>query len=500
MSKLQVRRGDCIDLTPQGTEVILSHQNMLYEQTAQITSEKRDWKFINIFNLWVGMIVSIAVYQVTSGLIVSGMTWYQALFTIVLGHTLVMIFAIVFGHFGTKYGLNYPVLSRIVFGTKGVIIPSIVRGLLGCFWFGVQTWIGGQALHAIIGVIIPSWADLGFTSLFISFLIFWVLNVAIAAAGGKGVKILENVAAPMLVVLSFIVIIWGLNLAGWNMGTLLSVPVLQAKEDANFWKIFWPALSSMIAFDGTIALSMADFTRYCQTQKGQALGQIISAPVMTLFIAFVGICGTAGAFLAFGKEIWEPSIIVAQFSNPFVVILFSLFIIMAVLTTNVAANLVPPTNIIASLSHNKINYKTAALIAAALALLAQPWNALSSAYTLVYTVCGALGALLGPISGIYFIAYLFEHQKNFSLTEVFRTDAESRYYYRGGWNVEACAAFIVTLLVVYGGLIIAPLRIMYDNSFVLGAILSGVLYLGLVVATRRHRTFAALSQRDETDA
>lgn len=495
----QIKRGDCIDLSPEGLKLIEQYPNMLHEHTAQIPSSKRDWKFINIFNLWVGMIVSIAVYQVTSGLIVSGMTWYQALFTIVLGHTLVMIFAIVFGHFGTKYGLNYPMLSRIVFGTRGVIIPSIVRGLLGCFWFGVQTWIGGQALNAIMGVLIPSWSALGFTGLFISFLIFWILNVIIAASGGKGVKILENIAAPMLVVLSFIVILWGLNLAGWNLSALLSVPVLQAKADADFWTIFWPALSSMIAFDGTIALSMADFTRYSQDQKGQTLGQIVSAPIMTLFIAFVGICGTAGAFLAFGKEIWEPSIIVAQFSNPLVVILFSIFIIGAVLTTNVAANLVPPTNIIASLSKNKISYKWAAIIAAVLALLAQPWNALSSAYTLVYTVCGALGALLGPISGIYFVAYLFEHKTKFFLPDVFRSDAGGRYFYKAGWNIEACVAFFLTLIVVYSGMFFEPLKFMYDNSFVLGAFLSAILYAVALLISGRFKHFAQLAQKDELE-
>lgn len=499
MSLYQRQLGDCVDLTPEGLELIKAHPNMLHEQTAQIPSSKRDWKFINIFNLWVGMIVSIAVYQVTSGLIVSGMTWYQALFTIVLGHTLVMIFAIVFGHFGTKYGLNYPMLSRIVFGTKGVIIPSIVRGLLGCFWFGVQTWIGGQALNAIIGALFPAWYNLGFTGTFIAFIIFWCINVLIAAAGGKGVKLLEDIAAPVLVVLSFIVIAWGLNLVGWNISALLSVPVLQAKADANFWHIFWPALSSMIAFDGTIALSMADFTRYSQDQKGQSLGQIISAPIMTFFIAFVGICGTAGAFVAFGKEIWEPSIIVAQFSNPFIVILFSIFIIGAVLTTNVAANLVPPTNIIASLSRSKISYKWAAVIAAVLALLAQPWNALSSAYTLVYTVCGALGALLGPISGIYFVAYLFEHRTKFFLPDVFRTDKDSRYFYKAGWNIEACISFFVTLAVVYGGLFIPQLRFMYDNSFVLGAILSALVYLAAIVVSGRAKSFAKQSAQDELE-
>ena len=483
MSKYQHQIGDAVELTPAGIEEIRRHDNDYTENTRPLFARERSWSTMDMTNLWIGMIVSIAVYQVASGLIVAGMSWYQALFTIVLGHTLVMAVAVILGHFGTKYGLTFPMLCKYIFGTKGMIVPSIVRGALGCFWFGVQAWIGGQALNAIFNVLFPSVANYGFVSYFISFIIFWAINVYIAACGSDAVKLLAKYASPLLIVLSFIVIIWGLYTADWSITALFSVQALQGNPDVDFWTLFFPALSAMIAFDGGIALSMSDFTRSCKSQKAQIIGQLTGAPIMTAFISFVGICGTAGASLAFNEAIWEPAVLVSKFDNPFIVIIFSLFIIMAVLTTNVAANLVPPTNVISTLFAKRISYKTAALMAAVLCLLSQPWNALSSAYTLIFNVCGILGALLGPISGLYVIAYTVEHKRQVDLVDLYREDG-GRYYYCKGWNIGIIAIFILVSIAVLAGKFIPSLEFVFNNSYVLGSIASALLYYIYLRLTR----------------
>ena len=475
MSGYQRQNGDIVELTAAGLEAVRSHKNNYADSTRPLAMDERRWSAWDMGNLWIGMLVSIAVYQVASGLIVSGMSWGEALFTIVLGHFLVMVFAVVLGHFGTKYGLTYPMLCKMVFGSKGTVVPSLVRGILGCFWFGVQAWIGGQAVNAILAVFLPFWNGLGFKGLFISFLIFWLMNVYIAGSGSGAVQKLEKFAAPVLILLSFIVIIWGMYTADWSIPGLLSEPSIQGNPDADFWKLFFPALSSMIAFDGGIALSMADFTRNCKTQKAQMVGQLAGAPVMTAFIAVVGICGTAGASLAFHEAIWEPAVLVSKFDNPAIVIIFSLFIIMAVLTTNVAANLVPPTNVLATLFAKKISYKKAALIAAVLALFAQPWNALASAYDLIYNVCGLLGALLGPISGLYLVSYLLEHKTHVDMVDLYREDG-GRYYYKGGWNTAIIAIFLAAPAVIIAGKYITPLNFLFDNAYVIGSVGAGLLY------------------------
>lgn len=475
MERYQKQTGDIVELTSEGLARINNYPNNYTENTRPLSKKERTWSTMDMTNLWIGMIVSIAVYQVASGLIVAGMSWYEALFTIVLGHSLVMAVAVILGHFGTKYGLTFPMLCKYIFGTKGIIVPAIVRGALGCFWFGVQAWIGGQALNAIFQVIFPSIASESFISYFISFIIFWAINVYIAAAGSNAIKALEKYSAPVLILLSFIVIIWSFSVANWNLTTLFSVPELQGNSGKDFWDLFFPALSAMIAFDGGIALSMSDFTRNCKTQKAQILGQLTGAPIMTAFISFVGICGTAGAVLAFNEAIWEPAVLVSKFDNPFIVILFSLFIIMAVLTTNVAANLVPPTNVISTLFAKRISYKTAAIIAAILCLFSQPWNALSSAYTLIFNVCGILGALLGPISGLYVVAYLVEHRRQVNFIDLYREDGGQYYYYKG-WNISIISIFILSSIVVLAGKFTPSLEFIFNNSYVIGSIGAGLIY------------------------
>lgn len=484
MAELQKQNGDIVELTSAGIEKIKQHKNNYTDVTKPIGAKERTWGTWDMANLWIGMIVSIAVYQVASGLIVSGMSWLQALITIVLGHSLVMVFAVILGHFGTKYGVTYPMLCKLVFGSKGTIVPSLVRGILGCFWFGVQAWIGGQALNTILCALIPVWSKLGFKGLFIAFIIFWAINVYIAGSGSSAVQKLSKYAAPTLIVLSFIVIVWGISTADWSITKLLSDTSLQGDPNANFWELFFPALSSMIAFDGGIALSMADFTRNSKTQKSQILGQVTGAPIMTAFISFVGICGTAGASFAFHEAIWEPAVLVGKFNNPIIVIIFSLFIIMAVLTTNVAANLVPPTNVISTLFAKKISYKTAALIAAVLALFAQPWNALASAYDLIFNVCGILGALLGPISGLYLVAYLFEHKTEVDMVDLYREDG-GKYFYKGGWNIAIITIFIAFTLLILAGKYIPVLNVVFDNAYVFGSIGAGLVYYVYLKVTKR---------------
>ena len=231
---------------------------------------------------------------------------------------------------------------------------------------------------------------------------------------------------------------------------------------------------------GRVCKSIAD-SALSKDKNTMNLG---NAPVMTAFISFVGICGTAGAAIVFKEAIWEPAVLVSKFDNPIIVIIFSLFIIMAVLTTNVAANLVPPTNVIATLFAKKVSYKKAALIAAVLALFAQPWNALASAYDLLYNVCGMLGALLGPISGLYLVSYLFEHKTEVDMVDMYKEDG-GKYYYSKGFNVPIIIIFVAAMIIIFAGKYIAPLKFIFDNAYVVGSIGAGLAYFIYIKAAKR---------------
>lgn len=475
-----------VDLTPAGVEEIGKYKNVYTDSSKPVLSKDRDWTSWNFAALWIGMLISIPVYMVASGLIVEGMTWYQSLFTICLGHTIVMIPAVLIGHAGTKFGINFPMLSRSVLGAKGAGLSAIIRAILGCFWFGVQCWIGGEALHAIFKTISPSWMELGFTGYFITFMIFWLLNLYVTYTGSKGVKIMENVAAPILIFLALCVVVWSHSVCGGFAGMLTISEISGAGTD--FWKLFFPALSAMIAFDGAIAVSMPDFTRHAVKQKDQFVGQVVAAPVMVVFIAFVGVAGTAGSVKAFGRAIWNPSELVAQFDSPFIVILFSLFIIAAVLTTNVAANLVPPANVFSTIFHKVFSYKTAAVFSAILGLLVRPWAVLSGASTLIFEVCGTLGALLGPIAGIYMASYWLEHRAKLKVVDLYRADGGA-YWYTNGWNVGGVVIFAVCSVLMVIGKWWSPMQVVFDNSYVIGMIGTGLIYY-LYLKTKAKNTQA----------
>lgn len=471
---LQNNFNGLVELSKDGIEKINQYPNSYSNSTKPININERNWSTWSVGSLWIGIMVSIAVYMLASGLIVSGMSWWQALITIVLGHTLVMIPAVITGHFGTKYGLTFPMMSKIVFGIRGSLVPTIVRAFLGCFWFGVQSWIGGQAVNAIITAIFSGWNDLGFSGFFISFLIFWAINLYIAASGSNAIKKLEEYSAPALIILSFVVIIWALNLADYSIITILNQPVVQGSGN-NFWLVFFPALSAMIAFDGTIALNMPDYTRHCVSQKSQFIGQLLGAPIMTAFIVFVGICGTSASYMQFGEAIWEPAILVSKFENPFVVIFFSIFIILATITTNVAANLVPPSLVFSTIFSKKLDYKKAVILAAVLALLTQPWKSLEDPNGLIFNVCAILGSLLGPITGLYIASYLFEHKTKVNLVDLYRLEG-GRYGYFKGINIAAVVIFVISTLIVILGKFIPNLKFIFDNSYVIGIFTTSLLY------------------------
>ncbi len=483
MSKYQVTNGDFVTLTDAGIGKIKEYNNNYDNETKPIGLEERDWNTWHMSSLWIGIIVSIATYQLTSGFIVSGMSWQQALFTVILGHTLVLIPAIMIGHFGAKFGISFPMMSRAIFGIKGSIIPAFIRSIGAIFWFGIQTWIGGQAINIIIGVFVPSWKGMGFPGMFISFIIFWVINIYIAQSGAKGVKILESYSAPALILLSLIVIVWSAYVADWSFARLLAEPAVRGGK-GNFAKLFLPGLSAMIAFDGGPALSMPDFSRHMKSQRSQVLGQLIVAPITAGYIAFVGICGTAASSIAFGEAIWEPAILVSKFDNPIIVLIFSLFIIAAVLTTNVAGNLIPPSLAISTLFPKQLNYKKATYLAAILGLLTMPWYMMANPENFIFMFLGLLGALLGPVTGLFIASYWFEYNKEIEIVDLYRQDS-GKYYFSNGWNKEMMIVFTIFTTIIIAGNFVPFLKFAYENSYLVG-IITGIVYYYFVKGNKKN--------------
>ncbi len=462
------------DLSKLDLDELSKHPNCISEDSKPIPKSKRTWGGWNYFTLWLGMMVSIPVYMLASGLISKGMNWWQAVIVIVLGHTLVMIPAVALGHFGTKYGGSFSMLSKMIFGPHGNYLPTLIRALLGCFWFGVQCWIGGQAVDAVIsGIAGELWTSIS-VHLWGSFGLFFLFNIYIAYHGSQGIKYLQNIAAPILVFLGLAVVYWAYTVSGSNWEVLFTTTET-FEEGSSFWLLFFPALSAMIAFDGTLALNTSDFTRNAVSQKAQIWGQLLGAPLMTLFICLVGVAGTNGSLLAFGEAIWNPAELVSRFDNPFVVIIFSIFIILATVTTNIAGNLIPPGMVFSSLFPKKLNYKMAIVIAAFLSLLGQPWSVLADPDNYIFFILGNLAAFLGPMAGIYIASYWLEHKTDVSLVDLYKTES-GKYFYTNGVNIKAIICLFSVTAICLVSQFIPSLSFIFDNSYVIGAVSAFVLY------------------------
>jgi len=421
---------------------------------APTTIGQRTWSTWNIAALWIGMSVVITTYTLAGGFIEAGMTWWQAMITILLGNTIVLIPMVLNAHAGTKYGVSFPVLARASFGTKGANIPAILRAIVACGWFGIQTWIGGTAIDALFTALWSGWA--GIDSMigghplhtWLSFLLFWAIQVVIILKGIEGIKYLESWTAPLLLLGGLVLLVWATNAAG-GLGKVLSgVSVLQ-KQQADFWTIFPGALTASVGYWATLSLNIPDFTRYAKSQKSQLMGQALGLPTTMTAFAFIGVAVTSATVIIYGEAIPDPVKLIQKFDST-VVILFAMIVIFAAqLSTNMAANVVSPSNDFSNLNPKRISYVAGGLITAVIGIVMMPWQLMSSMGAYIFTWLIGYSGLMGAIGGILICDYFVIRKKHLELAELFKTDGI--YSYGSGFNWRAIVALVVAIAPVVPG-------------------------------------------------
>ncbi|MDH3244058.1 MAG: cytosine permease, partial [Saprospiraceae bacterium] len=420
----------------------LSQSEFYSEDLAPVPKSQRTWTKWDLAAIWVGMAVCIPTYLLASYMIVDGMSWVETLVIITVANLIITIPMVLNGHAGVKYGVPFPVIGRSSFGMHGIHVASIVRAIVACGWFGIQTWIGGLAFYAIYCALTGTPAATGLTTgKFVGFGIFWLINIYFIWQGIEHIKFLERYAAPILILIGVILIGWGAREAGGfgivlqqsnqlqqpaavlhesNGGNQLiinpirdkegqvkadayriigdgatdsdwtpidgsseaialeldeagedlrvqlrkqsssgmvessTVPVVKASAESQnlggrIWKyILW--LTIMVGFWATMSLSIADITRYAATQKAQAAGQFIGLPGTMLLYSFVGVFVTCAAIINFDDILvandapWDPVSLLAKFDRPIVVVFSQIAMIIATLSTNIAANVIAPAN------------------------------------------------------------------------------------------------------------------------------------------------------------
>lgn len=424
------------------------------EDFAPIPAEERTWNKWNIAAIWIGMAVCIPTYMLAASLIDQGMNWWQALLTILLGNMIVLIPMILNAHVGTKYGIPLPVFLRLNFGIDGAVLAALLRGLVACGWFGIQTWIGGAAIYQMLVALFPSVASAPYLgdfmginlAQFASFIFFWAINMYIIFKGIESIKKLETYAAPFLLLIGVAMLIWAWWTVG-SMGEILAASyTLSSNTDVNFWAIFWPSLTAMVGFWATLSLNIPDFTRYAKSQKDQILGQAIGLPGTMALYSFIGIAVTSATVLIFGEAIWDPVELLGRFESPVVVIISMIGLVIATLSTNIAANVVAPANSFSNILPKKISFKMGGYITGIIGILIFPWKLMADPEGYIFTWLIAYSALLGALAGIMICDYYLIRKTKLNLAELFNKDGIYK-----GWNWNAWIAFGLSIIPVLPG-------------------------------------------------
>ncbi|MEI6240480.1 MAG: NCS1 family nucleobase:cation symporter-1 [Planctomycetia bacterium] len=464
------------------------------EDLAPVPPEKRTWTWWNVAALWIGMAVCITTYTLASSLIQQGMNWWQATLTIFLGNLIVLVPMTLNAHPGTRYGIPFPVLLRAPFGVYGANVPALMRGLVACGWFGIQTWVGGAAIHATAAVILgfdPAAGRplplLGITAgELLCFLAFWAMNVWFIVRGMDSIKWLEALSAPFLLVVGAALVGWAWQAAD-GFGPIFRQPARLATH-AEFWPVFGSGLTAMIGYWATLSLNIPDFSRFARSQRDQVIGQAVGLPTTMTFYSFIGIVVTSATVVIFGEAIWDPVQVISRFGNPWLSALALVTLAVATLSTNIAANVVSPANDFAALAPRLVSFRTGGLITAALGVVMMPWKLYQDPSGYVFTWLIGYSALLGPIAGIMIADYFLWRRCRLVVDDLYRSTGE--YRSTGGFSLVGFASLALAVLPnipgflvrigavpadVFPGWLVAGYHYAWFIGFALGLILYTVL-------------------------
>ncbi|CAN5664956.1 NCS1 family nucleobase:cation symporter-1 [soil metagenome] len=423
--------------------------NLTNEDLAPIPESARTWSMWNIAALWVGMSVCIPTYMLASSLISGGMNWWQAVLTVFLGNLIVLIPMVLNAHAGTKYGISFPVFARASFGVLGANVPAILRAIVACGWFGIQTWIGGWAIYKLALVAWPELAAtplLGFLGInaaqLLCFLLFWALNVWIFWRGMETIRHVENWGAPLLLLIGVALLVWAYNKAG-GFGPMLRQPS-RFETAGEFWRFFVPGLTGMVGFWATLSLNIPDFSRLAKSQKDQMIGQALGLNTTMPFYAFIGVAVTSATVVIFGETIWDPIELMSRFDSIGLMLVSMFALTLATLTTNLAANVVAPAISFSNLAPRHISRRAGGVITGIIGILMMPWKLVADPTGYIFTWLIGYSALLGPIGGILICDYFLIRRTQLNARDLYRHDGE--YAYTGGFNLVALLALLLGIL------------------------------------------------------
>jgi nucleobase:cation symporter-1, NCS1 family len=438
-------------------------------------SHRRTWGTYNFAALWVSMSVNILTYMLAAGLIQGGMNWKQAVATVFLGNSIVLVPMLLNSHPGARYGIPFPVLARSSFGVLGANVAAVLRALVACGWFGIQTWIGGEAINTLIATLAPGWAHFPHSTA-TCFLAFWAINLAVILKGIEYIRVLQGISAPILLGVGILLLGWAYRAAG-GFGPMLTAPS-RFTSFADFLKFLVPALNGTVGFWATVSLNIPDFTRFARSQRQQLIGQALALPTTMTLYSLIGILVTSATVAIYGAAIWDPVQLLSRFHSPAAVVISLLAILLATLNVNIGANVVSPANDFSNLWPKRISFRTGGVITCLMGIVLMPWKLLGNYKTFILGWLGGYAAFLGPVAGIMICDYFIVRRRVLLVDDLYLRNGQ--YEYAGGFNWVALVALAAGAGTALVGLLTPSVRVLYDYSWFVGFAVSFVIYYTLM--------------------
>jgi NCS1 family nucleobase:cation symporter-1 len=448
------------------------------EDIAPTRAAQRTWTKWNVASLWVGMAICVPTYTL-GGVLTAyfGLSVSEALWTILIANIVVLIPLTLNAYPGTRYGIPCPVVLRASFGIIGSNVPSLVRAIVACGWFGIQTLFGGIAIHLLFSAFSDTWAALGGTGEVIGFFIFWIANITVVIRGSESIKHLETLAAPLLLIVAFGLMFWALPKI--SISEVLSVPATRP-EGAPLFGYFMAGLTAMVGFWATLSLNIPDFSRFAESQRAQITGQIIGLPLTMLMFAGLGVVLTAASPELVGETISDPVNLIGRIDSPIWVVLSMLMIILATISTNTAANIVSPTNVFQNVAPKHINENKGVILTGIIGILLMSWELLKrlgwidtdiSIENIYSNWLLGYSSLLGPIAGIMIVDYFLVKKQSYNLLALYQDNAGYP-----AWNRAGMTAFLIPVGLTLIAITTGKLSWFYDYGWFTGSILGGLIY------------------------
>lgn len=412
------------------------------------------WSWYNIFAFWMADIHSVGGYVFAASLFALGLTGWQVLLCLLLGISIVQVFANLLGKAGQNAGVPYAVISRLAFGVFGANIAAIIRGLIAVVWYGIQTYLASSALTIVLIKFFPNLAGLQATHFmgldglgWISFLIVWALQAVVFLQGMESIKRFIDWAGPAVYAVMLILAAWIVYSAGIS-NISLDLSKTHLHGGAVLWQMIL-AIALVASYFAGPTLNFADFSRYCRTYKDVKKGNFWGLPVNFLFFSIITVVVVSGTLPVFGQMITDPIETVGKINSTTAVLLGAFTFVTATIGINIVANFVSPAFDFSNVAPSKVTFQVGGMIAAIGSVFIMPWNLFHNPAAIHYTVNMLAGAI-GPLYGILLSDYYLIKKQDVNVADLFSDQPNGAYWYKNGFNPVAVISIILATIISIG--------------------------------------------------